>query len=70
VNETVAETQASSFPASGAGADDLALRRLLHVGAAYALIFALLLVFAWRTTTATRRLAERVDELERSSGQH
>lgn len=58
MNETIA-TQA--VPAS----DALALRQLQHVGAAYGLIFVLLFAFAWRATSANRRLAERIDELER-----
>lgn len=60
MNETIAVTQA--VPA----ADALALRQLQHVGAAYGLIFVLLFAFAWRATSASRRLAERVDELERN----
>lgn len=59
MNETNAEIQ---VPAAG---DALALRQLQHVGAAYGLIFVLIFVFAWKATSATRRLAERVDELER-----
>jgi len=59
VNETTAETQVPS------AADALAQRQLQHVGWAYSLIFVLLFVFAWRATAATRRLSERVDELER-----
>jgi hypothetical protein len=58
VNETTATTQ--STPASS----DVAMRALQHVGAAYGLIFVLVIAFAWRATAATRRLAERVDELE------
>jgi di/tricarboxylate transporter len=58
MNETT-ETQAAL------ASDDLALRQLHHVGAAYGLIFLLLFAFAWRSTQATRRLSERVDELER-----
>ena len=42
-----------------------ATRQLEHVGAAYCLIFVLLFAFAWRATAATRRLSERIDELER-----
>lgn len=59
MNETTATTQAT--PPSG----DVAMRALQHVGAAYALIFVLVAAYAWRATAATRRLAERVDELER-----
>jgi len=60
VNETTA-TQAPP-------ADALAMRQLQHVGAAYGLIFVLVFVFAWRASAATRRLSERVDELERETG--
>ena len=56
MNETSAAT---AVPA------DVAARQLTHVGAAYGLIFLLVVVFAWRTTQATKRLSERVDELER-----
>ena len=59
MNETSTETQAP------AAAGDLAARQLQHVGAAYGLVFVLLFAFAWRATQATRRLSERVDELER-----
>ncbi|HYC53843.1 MAG TPA: CcmD family protein [Candidatus Binatia bacterium] len=38
---------------------------LPYVGAAYAAFFVLIFLYAWRLTAATRRLAERVDELER-----
>ena len=62
MNETTAETQAAT------ATDALAQRQLEHVGAAYCLIFVLLFVFAWRTSAATKRLSERVDELERDSG--
>ncbi|MFN2425427.1 MAG: hypothetical protein ABR587_03155 [Candidatus Binatia bacterium] len=59
MNETTAEI--ATIPA----ADALAMRQLQHVGAAYGLIFVLLFVFAWRATAATRRLSDRLDELER-----
>lgn len=59
MNETNVQIQA---PSAG---DALALRQLQHVGAAYGLIFVLIFVFAWKATSATRRLAERVGELER-----
>ena len=62
MNETTAETQVAT------AADALAQRQLEHVGWAYSLIFVLLFAFAWRATAATRRLSERVDELERDSG--
>ena len=58
MNETTA--QVTTVPAA-----DLAAKQLQHVGAAYAVIFLLVFAFAWRATTSTRRLAERVDELER-----
>lgn len=61
MNETIAETQAS------AAGEALALRQLHHVGAAYCFIFVLLLIYAWRTSAATRKLSERLDELERDS---
>ena len=60
MNET---TQADATP----GAEALALRQLHHVGWAYGLIFALVFAYAWRTAAATRKLRERVDELERDS---
>lgn len=59
MNETTATTQ--GLPPSG----DVAMRAVQHVGMAYGLIFVLVLAYAWRATSATRRLAERVDELER-----
>ncbi len=61
MNETTAETQAAS------PADEIAARQLHHVGAAYGLVFLLVFVFAWRSTQATRRLSERIDELEGES---
>jgi len=64
VNETTAQTQA--LPA----AEEIAMRQLQHVGGAYLLIFVLLFVFAWRATSATKRLAERMDELESDGGKH
>jgi hypothetical protein len=60
VNETVAETAPPSNPAEA-----LALRQLEHVGWAYGVIFALLFAFTWRLASSNRRLAERIDELER-----
>lgn len=59
MNETSAETLAT--PAS----DGLAAKQLQHVGWAYGLIFLLFFVYAWRATAATRRLHERLAELER-----
>jgi hypothetical protein len=60
VNETTAADAQSA-------AEALATRQLEHVGAAYLLIFVLVFVFAWRVSASTKRLTERVDELERSS---
>jgi hypothetical protein len=62
LNETTTATQAA------APGEELALRQLHHVGAAYGLIFVLLFVFAWRATAANRDLAGRIDALERESG--
>ena len=61
MNETTAATQADS------PAEALALRQLHHVGACYLLIFVLIFAYAWRATVATKKLSERVDELERDS---
>lgn len=61
MNETTATTQ--GLPPSG----DVAMRAMQHVGMAYGLIFVLVAAYAWRATSATRRLAERVEDLERSS---
>lgn len=38
---------------------------LAYVGAAYACIWLLLLVYAWRLTRTARRLSDRMDALER-----
>lgn len=38
---------------------------LAYVGGAYASIWLLLLVYAWRLTRTARRLGERLDALER-----
>jgi CcmD family protein len=40
---------------------------LAYVGAAYAFIWVLLLVYAWRLTATVRRLTTKVDSLERSA---
>ena len=61
MNETTATTQ--GLPSSG----DVAMRAMQHVGMASGLIFVLVIAFAWRATAATRRLAERVEDLERSN---
>lgn len=61
MNESTATTQ--GLPTSS----DVAIRAMQHVGMAYGLIFVLVLAFAWRATAATRRLSERVDDLERTS---
>ena len=39
---------------------------LAYVGAAYAIVWLLLLVYSWRMTAATRRLADKVEQLEKS----
>lgn len=61
MNETTSTTQAAT------ASNDAAMRALQHVGAAYALIFVLVAAYAWRATAATRRLAERIDDLERDA---
>ena len=38
-----------------------------HVGAAYAVIFVLIMVYAWRLTASCKRLADKVAELERDT---
>jgi len=40
---------------------------LAYVGAAYACLWVLLLAYAWRLTATVRRLADKIDSLERSS---
>jgi hypothetical protein len=70
VNETTTQagtatgtaTTAAALPIADPG---LAARQLQHVGAAYGFIFLLLFAFAWRTSAATKRLGERLDEIER-----
>lgn len=61
------ETTEAAQSAAQAAAEALATRQLEHVGAAYLLIFVLVFVFAWRVSASTKRLTERVDELERGS---
>ena len=69
MNETTAQTTTpGSAPGGLPGAEEVALRQLQHVGAAYAVIFVLLFFYAWRTAATSKRLAERVDELEREGG--
>lgn len=58
------ETSATTQPASAG--DAVVARQLQHVGAAYLFIFVVLFVYAWRVAATTKRLAERVDELERA----
>lgn len=72
---TVQSAQQAAPPAAqamvavtGASPEALVERQLLHVGAAYGVIFALLFFYAWRLTSLTRRLSERVDELEHETG--
>jgi len=55
-------------PGSAIDTEALVQRQLLHVGAAYGVIFVLLFFYAWRLTSLTRRLSERVDELEHEAG--
>ena len=62
--ESVGQQALSSV---GLSTEALVQRQLNHVGAAYGVIFALLFFYAWRLTSVTRRLSERVDELERES---
>jgi CcmD family protein len=40
---------------------------LAYVGVAYASIWILLLVYAWRLTRTTRDLADRLDAIERKT---
>jgi CcmD family protein len=42
---------------------------LLYVGAAYAAVWVLLFFYVWRLTSMSRRLADRVTELEREVGE-
>jgi CcmD family protein len=44
------------------------MNALGYVGAAYAAIWILLLLYLWRLTSLAQKLAERVDELERELG--
>lgn len=39
---------------------------LAYVGAAYACLWVLLLVYAWRLTATARKLTEKIEALERS----
>jgi CcmD family protein len=41
---------------------------LLYVGAAYAAVWVLLFLYVWRLTSMSRKLADRVAELEREVG--
>ena len=38
---------------------------IMYVGAAYAALWVLLLAYLWRLTSASHKLARRVEELER-----
>ena len=38
---------------------------LAYVGAAYAVVWVLVFAYAWRLTAISRRLVDRVEELER-----
>ena len=55
-------TQATS-PAQS-DADALIARQLNHVGAAYALVFVVVLAWMWRAGSRVRQLSSRVEELE------
>lgn|GEM_PF-1388249 len=65
--QAVGQTTQNVVSDVGLPPEALVHKQLLHVGAAYAVIFALLFFYAWRLTSATRRLSDRVDELERDS---
>jgi CcmD family protein len=39
------------------------------VGAAYAAVWILLFLYLWRLTSMSRKLAERIEELEREVGE-
>lgn len=41
------------------------MNALSYVGAAYAVVWILLLLYLWRLTNMARKLAQRVEELER-----
>lgn len=41
---------------------------IVYVGAAYAIVWVVLLAYAWRMNAAAKRLAEKVDKLERARG--
>jgi len=41
---------------------------LAYVGAAYAVIWALILAYVWRLTARSRKLEEKLGELERDLG--
>jgi CcmD family protein len=42
---------------------------LTYLGAAYAAVWILLFLYTWRLTSLSRKLADRVEELEREVGQ-
>lgn len=68
VQQAIEQTGQKMVSSVGLTPEALVQKQLMHVGAAYGVIFALLLLYAWRLTSTTRRLSERVDELERESG--
>lgn len=41
---------------------------LVYVGAAYAAVWVLIFLYVWRLTSMSRKLSERVEELEREIG--
>lgn len=61
MNETVSTVAA-------AATDALVRRQLSFVGAAYLVILAMIFAYVWRLGSATRRLASRLDEVERELG--
>ncbi|MBI5504610.1 MAG: hypothetical protein HY899_07395 [Deltaproteobacteria bacterium] len=68
LQQAIEQTGQKMLSSVGLTPEALVQKQLMHVGAAYGVIFALLLFYAWRLTATTRRLSERVDELERESG--
>jgi len=41
---------------------------LAYVGAAYAVIWILIFAYVWRLTTRSRKLTEKLEEIERALG--
>ena len=40
---------------------------LSYVGAAYAIVWSLIFIYAWRLTATSRKLSEKLEELERGA---